>query len=62
MRDPDSRNPNQNSIYVLSVPWAAAKELASRAGMSRSGYIVSLIEREKVKVLGKNWKPKRERP
>lgn len=62
MRDPESRNPFQQSIYVLHLPWAAAKELASRAGMSRSGWIVSLIEREKVKILGKGWRPKRERP
>lgn len=61
MRDPDSRNPFQQSLYVGPATWLAAKELASRAGMSRSGWIVSLIERERVKILGKNWKPKKER-
>lgn len=61
MRDPDSKNPFQQSIYVLHLPWAAAKELASRAGMSRSGWIVSLIERERVRFLGKNWRPPKEK-
>jgi macrodomain Ter protein organizer (MatP/YcbG family) len=58
MRDPNSQNPRQQSIYVHLHVWAAAKELASRAGLSISGWIVGLIERERAKHLGKDWKPK----
>jgi hypothetical protein len=61
MRDPNSKNPHQQAIYVQPTPWLAAKELASRAGMSRSGWIVSLIERERVKILGKDWRPRKEK-
>lgn len=61
MRDPGSKNPFQQSLYVGPDTWLAAKELASRAGMSRSGWIVSLIERERAGVLGKDWTPPKEK-
>lgn len=58
-RDPESKNPTQQSVYVDRLNWEAVRELAHKAGKSsRSAYIVSLIEREKVRCLGPKWRPK----
>ena len=58
MRDPKSKNPRQQSIYVPLPTWAVAKELAALVGLSISGWIVSLIQRERAKKFGKDWEPK----
>jgi hypothetical protein len=43
---------------VDRLNWAAVRELTHKAGKSSmSAYIVSLIERERIKILGRRWKP-----
>jgi hypothetical protein len=57
MRNPEAKNPSQQSVYVTTLDWEAARELARRRGRSISSLIVLLIRRERGRILGKDWKP-----
>lgn len=57
MRNPNSKNPHQCSIYVWPDEWAAIGEIALRKRTTRSALIRELIQREKEQILGKRWRP-----
>ena len=45
MRDPNSPNPFQRSVYVKNSVWESARRLSKATRKTISGWIVSLIEK-----------------
>lgn len=51
MRNPNSRNPWQQSVYVSPHDWERARQMAHLKGTTISGFIVGLIKREAKRLL-----------